>query len=205
MGHFAVALICGYLIGSIPTAYIIVRLFTKQDIRLFGSGSVGAANTFKVTKSGSLGIFVAVLDIVKGVAAYFVGLYIGGGDFIFGAIAGVFAVAGHNFSIWLRLKGGRGLATAAGFLFPWMWFAPIVWAVIWGIARKLTGNTHISNVIATGIILIFVLTAKNEWLISLTSDVAQPGDVRIAMIMLCGLIYIKHIEPIVTKRPSGME
>jgi len=202
VSHFAVAIVCGYLIGSIPTAYIIVRLFTNQDIRLSGSGSVGAANTLKVTKSRFLSIGVAVFDILKGVAAFYIGLYVGAGEFMTGAVAGVASVAGHNFSVWLWFKGGRGLATAAGFLLPWLWPAPFAWLAVWGLGKKITGNTHLSSIIAAGAVLIFVLVAKNEWLEFLASSIAQPGAIRIAMIMLCVLIVIKHIEP-VRKRSTG--
>lgn len=200
MSQIAVALISGYLIGSIPTAYLIVRLFKKQDIRLSGSGNVGAANTYKVTKSRYLSIFVALLDISKGVAAFFIGLYVGANDFMIAAVAGVAAVAGHNFPVWLRFKGGRGLATAAGFLLPWIWLAPVAWLIVWGIFKKITGNTHISNTIATGVVLLAVIVAKNEWLIALTGGYGEPGEVRIAATMLCVLILGKHIEPVLMKR-----
>jgi acyl phosphate:glycerol-3-phosphate acyltransferase len=205
VSHFAVALICGYLIGSIPTAYLIVRLFTKKDIRLSGSGNVGAANTLKVTKSKSLGILVAVFDILKGVAAFVIGMYVGGNQFIIAAVAGVAAVAGHNFPVWLRFRGGRGLATAAGFVLPWIWPAPFVWLGLWVLLKKITGNTHISNIVATGILLIIALAAKNEWLIKITTIAAEPGHIRIAALMLCGLIFIKHIEPIITGNTGRME
>ncbi len=202
MSQFAVAIISGYLIGSIRTAYIIVRLFTNQDIRLSGSGSVGAANTLKVTKSKFLGITVGVFDIVKGIAAFYLGMYAGANEFLVGAIAGVAAVAGHNYSIWLRFKGGRGLATAAGMLLPWIWPAPIIWLAIWGIGKKVTGNTHLSSIIAAGVLLVFIFVAKSEWLLALTSNIAHPAETRIAMFLLCGLIVIKHIDT-VRKKSSG--
>jgi len=205
VSQYALALVCGYLIGSIPTAYIIVRLFTKQDIRLSGSGSVGAANTLKVTKSKFLGTIVAVFDILKGVIAFYVGLYVSGNDFLAASVAGVAAIAGHNFSIWLRFKGGRGLATAAGFLFPWFWPGPFFWLFFWVIGKKLTGHTHISSVIATGALLLFVLVAKSEWLMHFTVGVANVTEIKIAMIMLSVLIFIKHLEPIVSSRSDGMD
>jgi acyl phosphate:glycerol-3-phosphate acyltransferase len=205
VSEFAVAVLSGYLIGSIPTAYIIVRLFTKQDIRMSGSGSVGAANTLKVTKSKSLGIVVGIFDILKGITAFLVGRYAGAGEFMIVAAAGVAAVAGHNFPIWLKFKGGRGLATAAGFLLPWIWPAPIAWLLVWGITKKLIGNTHISNVTATGAILLFALVAKGEWLMTLSSGIASAADIRIAASLLCGLIFIKHFEPIVRNRIADME
>jgi acyl phosphate:glycerol-3-phosphate acyltransferase len=205
VSQFAVAVLSGYLIGSIPTAYIIVRLFMNQDIRMSGSGSVGAANTLKVTKSKSLGILVGIFDILKGIAAFWVGQYAGAGEFMIVAAAGVAAVAGHNFPIWLKLKGGRGLATAAGFLLPWIWPAPIAWLLVWGITKKMIGNTHISNVTATGAILLFALVAKGEWLRTLSSGIASASDIRITALLLCGLIIIKHFEPIVRNRIADME
>jgi glycerol-3-phosphate acyltransferase PlsY len=108
-----------YLLGSIPTGYLLVRFFRKQDIRTLGSGNIGATN---VMRSGAKGLGAAtfLLDALKGVAAVFVGLWIAKLHVPYihpheaAALAALCAVLGHMFPIWLGLRGGKGVATAFG-------------------------------------------------------------------------------------------
>lgn len=130
MQTYLIVAVIAYLLGSIPFGYILVRLFRKQDIRQTGSGNIGATN---VARSGAkgLGIATLVLDAAKGYVAvaaaqlifrrmppdglqldtfstYAQALYLAA------AIAAIFAVLGHMFPIWLRFKGGKGVATGVG-------------------------------------------------------------------------------------------
>ena len=106
-----------YLLGSIPFGYILVKLFLKQDIRETGSGNIGATN---VARSGAKGLAVAtlVLDAAKGIAAVFmVSLPIFGfraSAITACALAALAAIIGHMFPIWLKFKGGKGVATGVG-------------------------------------------------------------------------------------------
>jgi len=116
-----VAIIIGYFLGSIPSAYIAGRLIKKQDIRKMGGGNVGARNTFhevgKVT-----GLTVGVLDITKGAAAIAIAMYLLDAGLIFVLATGLAAVAGHIWSLYLKFTGGNGLATTVGVftvLLPW--------------------------------------------------------------------------------------
>lgn len=104
--------VSAYLIGSFPSAFILSRLFGRVDIRSAGSGNVGGMNTYRV--AGLLpGILTVLLDLGKGIAVILLASTISGEPLaIFSA--GFFAVLGHNFSIYLGLKGGKGLATTAG-------------------------------------------------------------------------------------------
>jgi glycerol-3-phosphate acyltransferase PlsY len=124
-----------YLLGSIPFGYLLVRIFRGQDIRQTGSGNIGATN---VARSGAkgLGIATLALDALKGAAAVWLAAVIAAskynlcGDFIqfpcvtaprLMAVAALFAVLGHMFPVWLKFKGGKGVATALGVfcvLFP---------------------------------------------------------------------------------------
>ena len=124
-----------YLLGSIPFGYLLVRIFRGEDIRLTGSGNIGATN---VARSGAkgLGIATLVLDAIKGALAVWLTAVLAGskynlcGDFIqhpcapalrLMSLAALFAVLGHVFPVWLRFKGGKGVATALGVfcvLFP---------------------------------------------------------------------------------------
>jgi glycerol-3-phosphate acyltransferase PlsY len=132
---YLIAAIVAYLLGSIPFGYLLVRIFRGEDIRLTGSGNIGATN---VARSGAkgLGIATLVLDAIKGAAAVWMGFLFAGskynvcGDFIafpcaptlrLMSVTALFAVLGHVFPVWLRFKGGKGVATALGVfcvLFP---------------------------------------------------------------------------------------
>jgi glycerol-3-phosphate acyltransferase PlsY len=100
-----------YLLGSIPFGYLLIRSTKGQDIRTFGSGNIGASNVFR--KSRSTGILTLVLDGGKGYLAVLLAGWMGG-SLEWQAAAAVFAIAGHIFSIWLRFKGGKGVATGCG-------------------------------------------------------------------------------------------
>jgi glycerol-3-phosphate acyltransferase PlsY len=108
-----------YLLGSIPTGYLLMRFFRKQDIRTVGSGNIGATN---VMRSGAKGLGAAtfLIDVLKGVAAVLVGGLIAATGFPHikpheaAALAALCAVLGHMFPVWLGLRGGKGVATAFG-------------------------------------------------------------------------------------------
>ena len=108
----ALAVLGGYLLGSLPFGYWLVRLFRGEDIRTRGSGNVGATNVFRVYGK-QLGTAVALLDVTKGLAAALLGLALGGA--LFGVLAGAAAMLGHARPIFLRFqKGGKMVATAGG-------------------------------------------------------------------------------------------
>ena|ERR1700743_1798326 len=122
--YFIVAIVA-YLLGSIPFGYLLVRFFKGEDIRLSGSGNIGATN---VARSGAkgLGIATLVLDALKGALAVAIPWYIANShpELVrtqLMALAALFAVLGHVFPVWLKFKGGKGVATALGvfcILFP---------------------------------------------------------------------------------------
>lgn len=200
-----IAAVIGYGVGSFPTAYVAVRLFSREDIRLKGSGNVGAANVYKVTESRFLSLSVGIIDIVKGAVAFYLGSKLGGDDFFVGVLAGAAAVAGHNYPVWLRFRGGRGLATAAGMLLIWAWVVPVAWALLWVIARKITHNTHISNIIATLLVVLVVLIARSDWLYAVTVGVDDTASVRFAAALVGILVLAKHIDPVLKKQLSGID
>jgi glycerol-3-phosphate acyltransferase PlsY len=119
--------VAAYLFGSIPTGYLLVRLFRHQDIRTFGSGNIGATN---VLRSGGKGLGAATffIDILKGSAAVWLGALAAAHLMPFTAprnieaLAALCAVLGHMFPIWLRFRGGKGVATGFGVFLvsaPW--------------------------------------------------------------------------------------
>ena len=128
MEPYFIAAGTAYFLGSIPFGYILVRLFLKQDIRTTGSGNIGATN---VARSGAKGLAVAtlLLDAGKGALAVLLAEILGWGTLErytpvtvplpqaianMTALAALFAIAGHVFPVWLKFKGGKGVATAVG-------------------------------------------------------------------------------------------
>jgi len=106
-----------YLLGSIPFGYLLVRFFRKEDIRAIGSGNIGATN---VARSGAkgLGLLTLLLDALKGALAVYLALHfapaVDGAASYLAIAAGVIAVLGHVFPVWLGFRGGKGIATALG-------------------------------------------------------------------------------------------
>ena len=121
------ALIVGYLLGSIPFGLLLTRVSGKGDIRDIGSGNIGATN---VLRTGSKGLAAAtlILDAVKGAVAVLIAQRFWP-DAVNFAAAG--ALVGHLYPVWLRFQGGKGVATMLGILIPLFWQAALVYAVVW--------------------------------------------------------------------------
>ena len=113
---FVLVALFSYLLGSIPFSYIIAKTFFKKDIRSMGSGNPGTTNVFR--NFGALaGCFCLFFDMAKGLVAVYFSTFLLGQKF--GLTALVFVVLGHIFSIFLKFKGGKGVATSAGALFAY--------------------------------------------------------------------------------------
>src|SRR5271170_8137742 len=117
--HSLSIVVVAYLLGSIPTGYLLVRLVRKQDIRTLGSGNIGATNVLRSGHKG-LGAATFLLDVGKGALAVFIGARLASIGFPpipvhnAEALAALCAVLGHMYPIWLGLRGGKGVATAFG-------------------------------------------------------------------------------------------
>ena len=101
-----------YLLGSIPFGLILLRVFRGQDVRLTGSGNIGATNVAR--SSPALGVLTLVLDALKGLAAVALTRAFFPGRNALAAVAALFAIVGHIIPVWLRFRGGKGVATALG-------------------------------------------------------------------------------------------
>jgi len=106
------AIILAYLIGSVPFALLLARRWGAADLRTFGSGNLGAANVLRASGIRA-GVIVAVLDVAKGAASVALAMRITDGP-LAPAAAGFAAVVGHIYPVWLKFKGGKGVATACG-------------------------------------------------------------------------------------------
>jgi glycerol-3-phosphate acyltransferase PlsY len=123
---FALAL--GYLFGSVPFGLIVTRLAGKGDIRKVGSGNIGATNVLR-TGSKPLAALTLVLDCLKATAAILFAQGLLGADTAVFAAAG--AMVGHLYPVWLRFRGGKGVATFLGVLVALLWPAALVYAAVW--------------------------------------------------------------------------
>lgn len=123
----ALALLVGYLLGSIPFGLLLTRMAGKGDIRDIGSGNIGATN---VLRSGSrkLAALTLLLDATKGAVAVLIAQLIWPDSVRFAAAG---ALIGHLFPIWLKFKGGKGVATFLGILIPLLPVAALVYALVW--------------------------------------------------------------------------
>lgn len=154
--YIAVAVVA-YLLGSIPTGYLVARA-SGIDIQSVGSGNIGATNVLRVLGKRA-GIFVLVMDGLKGFLACAVlsniAFGLAGGDAGAGPslrslaiVAGLFAIVGHNYTIWLRFRGGKGIATSAGVLVSLVPGALAIITGIWILVVAITRYVSLASVLA---------------------------------------------------------
>jgi acyl phosphate:glycerol-3-phosphate acyltransferase len=148
-----VALILGYLLGSIPFGLILTKLAGTEDLRSIGSGNIGATN---VLRTGRKGLAAATLlgDALKGTLAVIIAGYFGGPDAAMLAALGAFL--GHLFPVWLKFKGGKGVAVYIGILIGLFWPAAIVFCVIWLTTAIVTRYSSVSALVASVVTPIFL-------------------------------------------------
>jgi glycerol-3-phosphate acyltransferase PlsY len=130
-----------YLVGSLPFSYWVARL-KRIDIRQHGSGNVGATNVTRVVGVG-YGAFALIGDVGKGVVAAWLTGFLGAPLWLSGL-----AVVGHNWSIWLKFTGGKGVATTLGLLIVFSWPALLVTILIWLVTVLLTRYVAVGSMIA---------------------------------------------------------
>ncbi len=153
-----------YLVGSIPVGYFIVRQKTDADILESGSHRAGGFNAFVVTNSKAVGILVGVLDALKGFVPVLVAGWIFPASFLHACIALFAAITGHDYPIWTKFKGGRGLATTAGGMFMLGFSFTILWCVVWVIAKVvLRRNILDSNLAAIIITPLLIWALPWDW------------------------------------------
>jgi glycerol-3-phosphate acyltransferase PlsY len=166
----------GYLLGSIPFGLILTRLAGTKDIRSVGSGNIGATN---VLRTGSKGLAAATLlgDIFKGTVAVLVAGW--WDDRNLAIFAGLGAVLGHLFPMWLGFKGGKGVATYIGVLIGFSWPIAAAFGVIWGVVAYLTRYSSLSGLAAS---------AATPLLLWISGD----GRTALLFVVLTALVWIMH-------------
>jgi len=157
----ALAVLGGYLLGSLPFGYWVPRLVRGEDIRTKGSGNVGASNVFRVY-GRSLGIPVAALDIAKGFAAASLGLWVGGA--LIGVLAAAAAMIGHARPVFLRFeKGGKMVATAGGATFALAPLAAVICVAVWLVVFLLTRFASLASIVTALALAVLVIALGYPW------------------------------------------
>ena len=185
----------GYLLGSIPTGYIVVRAFTGQDVRKIGSGRTGGTNVLRVPGAGRKAFFLTIVgDLSKGAAAVLAGRFIAGD--IGQLVAGFFALVGNNWSLYLGWRGGAGVMTAVGTLLiisplPVLLYAPIPLLII-----RLTRTASLGSLAAAagGILIYLALTILN----------IEPWS-HLSYVIAIGLLLIAVHVPNIQRLRAGRE
>ena len=152
--------VAAYLLGSVPTGYLLVRLFRHEDIRAVGSGNIGATN---VMRSGGKGLGAAtfILDVLKGAAAVWLGAMLASvlmPDLPYydaQALAALSAVIGHMFPVWLRFRGGKGVATGFGVFLVAAPLAALAAITLFAIILLITRYVSLASIIAAASFPVF--------------------------------------------------
>ena len=150
---FLIIGIISYLMGSIPFGFILTKIFLKKDIREVGSGNIGATNTLRAGNK-LIGYLTLTLDIIKAIIpVIYTKIYLP--DFLY--LASLCAFLGHVFPIWLKFKGGKGVATYVGILFSINIYFGIIFTIIWLITFIISKFSSLSSLIASVSIPIYLL------------------------------------------------
>ena len=145
--------IISYLMGSIPFGFILTKIFLKKDIREIGSGNIGATNALR-TGNKALGYSTLILDILKAIApVIYVKIFYQ--DFLY--ISSLCAFLGHVFPIWLKFKGGKGVATYLGILFAINFYFGIIFIISWFITFFISKFSSLSSLVGAASVPIYLL------------------------------------------------
>lgn len=180
--ELVIAVIIAYLIGSIPTGYIIVKLFTGQDVRTIGSGSTGATNVKRVM--GKKWFFIVMfLDALKGalpviLAKIFATTFVSIG--LIPVLCAVAVILGHSKSIFLKFSGGKSVASGIGTIIALNWMVGLAIAAVWGVITYISKYVSLGSIIALSVSPILMYLCKEP----------------IAYILYCilGAIYIVYLH-----------
>ena len=148
-----IIILISYLLGSIPFGFLLTKIFLNKDIRKIGSGNIGATNALR-TGNKSLGYATLILDILKAVIpVIFVKIYYS--EFLY--ISSLCVFLGHVFPIWLKFKGGKGVATYVGILFAINIYFGIIFTISWFITFFISKYSSLSSLVGAASVPIYLL------------------------------------------------
>ncbi len=190
-------LAAAYFLGSIPFGYLLVLMFRGEDVRQSGSGNIGATNVSR--KSPALGVLTLLLDAAKGFGAVQLATHVGlppsDPNFLrLTAVAALLAIVGHMFPVWLRFRGGKGVATALGAFLGFVPSAVGVAIVIFAVVVLITRRISLGSIVTAA------LFPATVWTLNLTHD---PGV--LALIGVAALLIIARHYKNILRLLSGEE
>jgi glycerol-3-phosphate acyltransferase PlsY len=173
----ALVVLAGYLVGSIPSGVVLVRLFRGEDIRAQGSGNIGATNVWR-TYGRSLGIPVALVDVAKGFVPALVGVKVGG-EWV-GVLAGAAAMLGHARPVWLRFsKGGKMVATGGGVAFALAPWAAALCLVVFVVTLLAFRWVSLASIVTALALPVFCILLGEPW-----------ATVTLAVVAFLGVLFL---------------
>lgn len=195
--NFLLSFLIGYLLGSMPSAYLVLKKFKGVDITQEGSQNVGALNSYEVSNAWYIGALVLILDFGKGLLSVYLVQELFGEIFIYMGLSLLAAVTAHCYSPWIKFKGGKGLATAAGGTILLSPVVLILWVVFWIVSYLFRKNINFSNSIAT--ILTAAIVAVNADIINKYSLPPAETDLILTLIfcLMLSIILTKHLKQLI--------
>jgi glycerol-3-phosphate acyltransferase PlsY len=151
-----------YILGSVPFGYIVGKLFKKVDIRELGSGNIGATNAFRIL-GPSLASLVIIGDVGKGILSIYLVKYLNIDSSLILAIAGIAVICGHDWSLFLGFKGGKGIATTFGVVFAINPTISILALVVWGVVLVISKYSSLASICAMISIFVFTILFKQPY------------------------------------------
>jgi glycerol-3-phosphate acyltransferase PlsY len=174
---FLLGAVLAYFLGSVPFGLVLTRLAGHGDIRQIGSGNIGATNVLRTGNKG-LAALTLLLDLGKGIAAVLIGASFGAE---MATVAAVFVVIGHLFPVWLRFKGGKGVATAGGVLIAYAWPVGLAAVATWLTIVVLTRYSSLAALSAA------VLAPVYAWPLS-----GHSIQVTLVVLFLAAVVILRH-------------
>jgi len=176
---YALAILFGYLLGSIPFGLVLTRMGGLGDLRQIGSGNIGATNVLRTGNKG-LAALTLILDALKGTTAV---LIAGQWGYDLALIAGLFAFLGHLFPVWLGFRGGKGVATYLGVLAPIVWQAALAFAAAWLLVAAVMRYSSLAALVAAVVAPLALFGLGHV-------------DAAVLFALMTVIIYFKHSQNI---------
>ncbi len=187
MYNYIAVFFISYLIGSFPTAYLVLKLTQKKDVRTLGSGNVGAMNALRASKSKLIGLSVLLIDLLKGLIPTWLMLRHYTGMPWMEVMVLTALVLGHVFPVWLKFKGGRGLAVSAGSMLMIRWELVVIWIGIWLVFFIVIRKHIVASLIATGLLPLVVYFMRTTFF---------NNHILLMTLIVCMFIFQRHLERI---------
>lgn len=180
MQNVLLIILLSYLLGSLPSAYLLARLIKGIDIRKHGSGNPGATNVFR-TVGKTAGAMVFIIDLLKGfLAVYLTSRYFKGNTYLC-LLSAIAVISGHNWPVWLSFKGGKGVATGAGIVFALVPISAAAGMITFFFLLLITKYVSISSIISS------VVVSGVTWVIP-----SHPIIIKILISFICLVIIFRH-------------